>query len=124
MKKVIMFLLIGILGVPSATFANNYDLETMGDSPEIPIKTPTLNCIYVNVDYETGDLYISPNYNIINLNILITSNGLTFLNTTTSLNAGQFYTDCLDYLDEGEYILTLSTADGIISQYRITVTED
>ena len=57
-------------------------------------------------------------------NITITGNGVTYLNTTVSLGAGQSYTDCLDYLPVGTYILTLSTADGVIDQYEITVEDD
>jgi hypothetical protein len=55
---------------------------------------------------------------------MITGNGVTYLNTTVSLSAGQSYTDCLDYLSEGTYILTLSTAGGVIDQYELTVEDD
>ena len=61
---------------------------------------------------------------MIGLNITITSNSVTYLDTTMSLSAGQSYIDCLDYLDEGTYTLTLSTSDGIVAQYEITVEDD
>ena len=72
----------------------------------------------------TGDLAITPNYDIVGLNITITGYGVTYLDTTVSLSAGQSYTDCLDYLSEGTYILTLSTSDDTIAQYEITVEHD
>ena len=85
---------------------------------------PTLNSVYLYLDENTGDLTITPNYDITGLNITITANGVTYLNTTVSLSANQSYTDCLDYLSEGTYILTMSTTDGVIAQYEITVEDD
>lgn len=93
----------------------------MGGSP---IRNPTQCLISLYLDEETGDLAIWPNYDITDLNITITSNGVTYLDTTVSLLAGQSYTDCLDFLSEGTYILTLSTVNGVIDQYEITVEED
>jgi hypothetical protein len=124
MKKVIVILLMGIIGVPSTSFAKSYDLEVMENLPGIPIKMPSLYNIGVYLDSETGYLAITPNNNITGLNITITGNGMTYLNTTVSLSTGQSYTDCLDYLSAGTYILTLSTADGVIDQYEITVEDD
>ena len=46
------------------------------------------------------------------------------LNTTVSLSAGQSYTDCLGYLGVGTYTLTLSTADGTIYYYEISIEDD
>ena len=43
---------------------------------------------------------------------------------TVSLSAGQSYTDILAGYEEGTYILTLSTANGVIAQYEITVEPD
>jgi hypothetical protein len=49
---------------------------------------------------------------------------VTYIDTTVALGAGQSYTDSLAGYDEGTYILTLSTSDGIIAQYEITVEDD
>ena len=124
MKKLVLFLTLALMCFPATTFADKYDLKKIGSLPGIPIRTPGQNIIGLYLNENTGDLVISPNYNITNLNITIIGNGATYLNTTVSLSAGQSYTDCLDYLTEGTYILTLSTVDGVIDQYEITVEED
>lgn len=103
--------------------ADKYNSKKIA-SVSCPARNPTQYVISLSLDEDTGDLAIWPNYDITGLNITITSNGVTYLNTTVSLSAGQSYTDCLDYLDEGTYILTLSTADGVIDQYEITVEDD
>ena len=61
---------------------------------------------------------------ITGLNITIVRNGVTYLDTTVSLNAGQSYTDTLAGYAEGTYTLTLSTSTGVIAQYKITVEAD
>ena len=76
------------------------------------------------MDYYTGALSITPNYNVTGLNITRERNGVTYLNDTVSLTAGQSYTDSLAGYDAGVYILTLSTSDGVIDQYAITVVAD
>lgn len=122
MKKVLFVLLAGLLLTPSETFADKYNsTQILPVTP--PVRTPTQNSINLYLDENTGYLAITPNYDIVGLEITITGNGVTYLNTIMSLSAGQSFTDCLDYLDEGTYTLTLSTSDGIVAQYEITVEE-
>ena len=123
MKKILVVLLMGLLLIPSEVYSKKY-FRTRRAIVEIPIRTPNQSVFYVYVDSDTGDLVVSPNNDITGLNIMITGNGVTYLNTTVSLSAGQSYTDCLDYLSEGTYILTLSTAGGVIDQYEIAVEDD
>lgn len=123
MKKIVMFLLMGMLIIPSGVYSRKYYRERLV-SFNVPTRTPSLYDIGVYVDSESGDLVITPNDAITGLNITITGGVVTYLNTTVSLSAGQSYTDCLDYLPVGTYILTLSTVDGVIEQYEITVEED
>lgn len=123
MKKILVVLLMGLLLIPSEVYSRKY-FRTRRAIVEMPTRIPIQDEINVYVDYETGDMLISSNNDIIGLNITITSNGVTYYNTTTSLCDGCIYTDCLDFLDVGEYVMTLSTVSGIISQYHITVTED
>lgn len=123
MKKLVLVLLAGLLLTPSEMFADKYKSKQMGLANS-PVRTPSQYYITLYLDEESGDLYITPYSDITDLNITITGNGVTYLNTTVSLSAGQSYTDCLDYLGVGTYILTLSTIDGIIDQYEITVEDD
>lgn len=124
MKKLFITLLMGLVLCPLQMDAKFYKVTHFPELPTPPTKSPTVYTIGVYLDSETGDLVISPNNAIIGLNITITSNGVTYLNTTVSLSAGQSYTDSLNYLTEGTYILTLSTVDGVIDQYEITVEDD
>ena len=123
MKKLMFTLLMGLL-LPSQVFADHYECDKLKPLPKPPVKSPIEYQIIVDLDYYTGDLTITPNYPITGLEISITAGGVTYLDTSVSLGAGQSYTDCLSFLNVGTYILTLSTADGIIDQYEITVEDD
>ena len=123
MKKIILVLLAGFLLTPSMLFAEKYNGKKVLPASHPP-RVPSLYSINFYLDENTGDLAITPTSDITNLNITITGNGVTYLNTTVSLSYGQSYTDCLDYLGVGTYILTLSTVDGVIDQYEITVEDD
>lgn len=124
MKKVLLLLLVGLLMAPTEMFADKYNSKKVLLPPHNP-KAPIEYFISLYLDEDTGDLAITPNYAITGLNISIVDNGVTYLNTTVSLSAGQSYTDCLDFLDEGTYILTLTDSDNnVIDQYIITVEDD
>ena len=123
MKKLVLVLLAGLLMTPSEMLADKYNSKRVVPLSR-PVRTPSEYLISLYLDEDTGDLEITPNDAITGLNITITGNGVTYLNTTVSLSAGQSFTDCLDYLGVGTYILTLSTVDGVIDQYEITVEDD
>ena len=123
MKKLVLLLLAGLLMTPSVMLAEKYNGKKLLIVPHVP-KSPSQYYFSFYLDEDTGDLEITPNDAISGLNITITGGGVTYLNTTVSLSAGQSFTDCLDYLPVGTYILTLSTGDGVIDQYEITVEDD
>lgn len=120
MKKFLVVLLVGLLLMPSEVYSRKY-FRTRLARVDIPIRTPDQIEFDVYLDSETGDLVISPDDAVTGLNIMVTGNGVTYLNTTVSLSAGQSYTDCLGYLGVGTYFLTLSTPDGVIYCYEITI---
>lgn len=123
MKKLVLVLLAGLLLTPSVIFAEKYNSKKVLLA-STPVRTPSEYFFNLYLDENTGDLEISPNDAITGLNITIADNSVTYLNTTVSLGIGQSYTDCIDYLPVGTYILTLSTVDGVIDQYEITVEDD
>lgn len=123
MKKLVLLLLAGLLLAPSVMFADKYKSKEILVAGS-PGRNPSQYCISVYLDESTGDLAITSTNDITGLTITLTSNGVTYINTTVSLSAGQSYTDCLDFLSVGTYILTLSTVDGVIDQYEITVEPD
>lgn len=123
MKKLMLLLCAGLFIAPAKMIAEKYNSKKVVLASH-PIRTPALYFISMDLDENTGDLYIWPNYNISGLEITITANGVTYLDTTVSLAAGQAYADSLAGYALGEYTLTLSTADGVIDQYLITVEPD
>lgn len=124
MKKLLFTLLMGLFLSPLQIFADHYPYDKLMPFPNFPVKGPVLYQVAFDLDYYTGDLAICPNYDITGLTITLTGNGVTYINTTVALSAGQSYTDSLAGYDEGTYILTLSTSSGIIAQYQITVEAD
>lgn len=123
MKKLVLLLFAGLLLAPLEMFADAYNSKKV-----LPVSHPgrslELFIIDFYLDENTGDLAITPNYDINGLNITITGNGVTYLDTTIALTAGQSYTDSLAGYNVGTYLLTLSTADGVVAQYEITVEPD
>lgn len=123
MKKIVLVLLAGLLMTPSVILAEKYNSKRIFPFSS-PIRIPNLYSFTLFLGQNTGDLVIASANDVIGLNINITGNGVTYLNTTVSLTSGDSYTDCLDYLPIGTYMLTLSTAFGVIDQYEITVEAD
>ena len=124
MKKLLFTFLIGFFLSPLQIFADHYDYDELMPFPDPPLRSPALYQVTFNLDYYTGDLSIYAVNGITGLNITIVRNGVTYLNTTVALAAGQSYNDSLAGYDEGTYILTMSTVDGVIAQYQITVEDD
>lgn len=124
MKKVLLSLLMGLFLSPLQIFADHYPYEELYPDPQPPLRSPVVSQVAFNLDYYTGDLSVYAVNDITGLNITITKNGVTYLNTTVALSAGQSFTDSLAGYAEGTYILTLSTVDGVIAQYEITVIAD
>lgn len=123
MKKLVLLLLAGLLLVPSEMFADKYNCKKVASASR-PGRSSELFLIDLYLDENSGDLIITPNSDITGLTITMTGNGVTYLNTTVALTAGQSYTDSLAGYSIGTYILTLSTADGVVAQYEITVEPD
>lgn len=115
-------MLAGLLLAPSEMFADKYNSKKLASGTP-PFRSP-IELLILSLDENTGDLAITPSSDITGLTITLTGNGVTYINTTVALNAGQSYTDSLAGYAEGTYILTLSTADGVIAQYEITVIAD
>ena len=123
MKKLVLLLLAGLLLTPLEMFADKYNSKKVASASR-PGRNLDQNVINLYLDENTGDLAITPNYDVTSLNITITGNGVTYLDTTVALTAGQSYIDSLAGYSVGTYILTLSTADGVVAQYEITVEPD
>lgn len=124
MKKLLLVLLMGLFLSPLQIFADHYPYDKLKPFPKPPLKSPAVLLVTFDLDYYTGDMAVYAMNDLTGLTITLTGGGAMYINTTVSLTAGQSYTDTLAGYDEGTYILTLSTADGVIAQYEITVEAD
>ncbi len=124
MKKLLFTLLMGLFLSPLQILADHYPYEEMMPYPGPPLKHPVVHQVAFDLDYYTGDMAVYAVNDITGLNITIVKNGVTYLDMTVSLNAGQSYTDTLAGYAEGTYTLTLSTSTGVIAQYKITIEAD
>lgn len=124
MKKLLFTLLMGLFMSPLQLFADHYPYEEMMPYPGPPPRSPIVHQVVFDLDYYTGDMAVYAMTDITDLNITIAKSGVTYLNTTVALCAGQSYTDSLAGYAEGSYTLILSTNDGVIALYKISVIAD
>lgn len=124
MKKVLFMLLMGLFLLPSGSFAENYETEQIPPQNGIPFKTPALYYVNAWIDYETGVFSIYANYDIPCLYVTIEQNNVVLDSFSQPLYNGVPATYNFASYNTGEYIVTLSSADGTLAQYRVTVTKD
>lgn len=125
MKKIFFLLLVGLALCPTTMDAKRYRANSVAEIPGHRPKAPALYHIGVDVDAQTGDIVICPNYDIVGLAVTIEQNGTVYEETTVSLSAGSYYATSVADYDEGDYTLTLTNSDGdVIGQYTITVEDD
>ena len=87
MKKLVLVLLAGLLLTPTEMFADKFDSKKIILVPEPP-RSPSLFYIGFYLDENTGDLAITPNYDITGLNIKLEANGVTYIDATVSQDHG------------------------------------
>ena len=122
MKKSLIMLLMGLFLLPSGSFADDYETERLPDQNGIPLKTP----YYISawIDSVTGEFSIYANYDIACLYVTIEQNGVELDSFSQPLYNGVPATYNFSSYNTGEYIVTLSTGDGMIVQYRVKVLKD
>ena len=124
MKKLLFLLLMGLFILPSQLFAEYYEEEEDLPSIPLPVKTPTTNLVSAWINHETGVFSICSNYDITCLYVTIEQNGVVLDSFSQPLYNGVPATYNFAGYSIGEYLVTLSTADGILSRYRVRVLED
>lgn len=123
MKKLLFMLLMGLFLLPSGSFAENYETEEIPPKP-LPVKTPTTNLVSAWIDSETGVFSIYANYDIPYLYVTIEQNGVVLDSFSQPLYNGVPATYNFAGYSIGDYYVTLSTADGILTRYRVSVIAD
>ena len=124
MKKCLFVLLMGLFLLPSESFADNYETNQIPPQNGIPAKMPTMYYVSAWIDSETGVFSILANYDIACLYVTIEQNNMVLDSFSQPLYNGVPAIYYFSSYDTGEYIVTLSTADGVISRYLVTVTKD
>ena len=111
MKKIIYLLLVGFLMIPSVMNAErNYSKEGVKPS-DFPTKSPVSLTMYFIGNVGNVEMTISQNGTVIDYDCFAGSNGGTETYSFASYAVG-------------EYLLTLETENGSVSQYIITVEDD
>ncbi len=124
MKKFLFMLLMGLFLLPSESFADYFESEEEIPPKPIPYKSPTEYLVNAWIDSESGVFSICSNYDITCLYVTIEQNNLLLDSFSQPLYNGVPAIYNFAGYSTGEYIVTLSTADGLLARYRVTVVED
>ena len=124
MKKVLLSVLMALMFAPMGMSADSYKSKYIAPHDQFPAKAPALYYVNAWIDSETGEFSICANYNIPCLYVSIVQNGI-MLDTFSCpvINSVPVLYDFSGYAT-GSYIVTLSNAEGVISQYCVTVEHD
>ena len=123
MKKLFFLVMMGIMFFPTAVLADpSYYDEQIPADEEPPVRSP----YYVDawIDSETGVFSILANYDIACLYVTIEQNSVVLDSFSQPLYNGVPATYNFANYSPGEYIVPISSPDGMIARYRITVTDD
>ncbi len=115
---------MGLFLLPSESFADHYESDKLTPHNNFPVKTPAMYYVNASIDSETGVFSILANYDIACLYVTIEQNGVVLDSFSQPLYNGIPAIYNFAGYSTGEYIVTLSTVDGMIAQYLVTVEED
>ena len=121
MKKILFLLLMGLFLLPSESFADYYESQEELPANPFPVKTPALYYVNAWIDSETGVFSICSNDDIACLYVTIEQNSVLLDSFSQPLYNGVPATYNFSTYNTGEYIVTLSTVDGMLAQYRVKV---
>lgn len=124
MKKIVLLVLAGMLMFPAVMDAKHFKTKVPVESGQTPIRTPVTAFISVDLNETTGLLTLSFVGDVGDLQITISQNGIVIdSDYVYATNGGTESYDLSSY-PVGEYLLTLETNDGAITQYLIYVEDD
>lgn len=112
---------MAMMSMPIEVFADHYECNKMV-LPGKPVRSP--ETVTAWIDNETGEFSICANYDIASLSVTIEQNGVVLDSFSRTIYNGVTETYDFSVYPTGEYLVTLATADGVISQYYVTVEHD
>ena len=125
MKKVFLMVLMGLLFVPMGVFADQYEYhEVIPADDEPPVRSPGLYFVNAWIDSYSGEFSICANYDITCLYVTVAQNNVVLDSFSRPVYNGVPVTYDFSVYPTGEYLVTLSTVNGVIKQYIVTVEHD
>lgn len=124
MKKIVIFLLASFMMMPSVMMAKYDKTKIDADSGQTPIKTPTTSYVETDLNETTGLLTMFFIGDVGNVEMTISQNGTVIDYDCFAGSNGGTETYSFASYAVGEYLLTLETSSGSITQYIITVEDD
>lgn len=123
MRRFLLFVLLGLMFFPALMDAQSYSVVVV-ETEDPPARTPATSYVGVNLGEATGILTLLCVGNVGSMEVTISQNGVTIENDVIAVSNGQSVIYNLSGYAIGEYLLTIETADGAITQYIIYVEDD
>lgn len=123
MKKIVLLLLTGLLMFPALANAK-YFHQNGGVIIDGPVKGPATSYVTISLHETTGLLTMFFIGDVGNVEMTISQNGTVIDYDCFAGSNGGTETYSFASYAVGEYLLTLETESGSVSQYIITVEDD
>lgn len=123
MKKLVLFVMMGLLLSPTELEAKVYKTTNYPILVN-PTKSPTSTNVNVDLGETTGVLTLSYFGKAGSMEVTISQNGAVIENDVIAVSNGQSVIYNLSGYAIGEYLLTIETSDGTIDQYILSVEDD
>lgn len=124
MRKLFLLLLTGLIMCPTFVSANSYKSKNNDPSNQIPTRTSNASYVTISLNETTGLLTMYFIGNVGNVEMTISQNGTVIDYDCFAGSNGGTETYSFASYAVGEYLLTLETESGSVSQYIITVEDD
>ena len=123
MKKHFLLLIAGLLIFPFSIEAKNYKPKPLQEE-EYPVKGPAASYVTISLNETSGLLTMYFIGNVGNVEMTISQNGTVIDYDCFAGSNGGTETYSFASYAVGEYLLTLETENGSVSQYIITVEDE
>lgn len=124
MKKIILLLLAGLMMIPSSMNAKVFTSTSPAEDDQTPTRTPNASYVTISLNETTGLLTMFFIGDVGNVEMTISQNGAVIDYDCFAGSNGGTETYSFASYAVGEYLLTLETSSGSITQYIITVEDD
>lgn len=124
MNKIVLLLLASLFMFPIVSDAKLYKGKAQNGTSQTPVRMPTASNVEIDLNETTGLLTMFFIGNVGNVEMTISQNGTVIDYDCFAGSNGGTETYSFASYAVGEYLLTLETSSGSITQYIITVEDD